>query len=76
MKKIVSLAAVLGLSASAALAGGLSAPVVEAEPVVVEDTASSGNGLLVPGLLALALVGAAIAASSDDGGSSSGTAIP
>lgn len=75
MKKIASIAAILALSAGSALAGGLSAPVVEGEPVVVEDNASSGNGLLVPGLLALALIGAAVAAS-DGGGGSSGSTNP
>jgi len=49
--------------------------VVEGEPVVVEDNATSGNGLLVPGLLALALIGAAVAAS-DGGGGSSGSTNP
>ncbi|PKP74416.1 MAG: hypothetical protein CVT84_08565 [Alphaproteobacteria bacterium HGW-Alphaproteobacteria-6] len=75
MKKIASIAAILALSAGSALAGGLSAPVVEGEPVVVEDNATSGNGLLVPGLLALALIGAAVAAS-DGGGGSSGSTNP
>jgi hypothetical protein len=74
MKKIASIATIIALSAGSALAGGLSAPVIEGEPVVVEDRASSGNGLLVPGLLALALIAAAVAAS--DGGGSSGSTNP
>ncbi len=37
MKKLATVAAVLTLSASAALAGGYSAPMVEAEPIVVEE---------------------------------------
>ncbi|WP_415182234.1 hypothetical protein [Phaeovulum sp.] len=63
MKNIVSIALALGLTASTAFAGGYSAPVVEAEPVVVEGSSSSNPGLLVPALLILAV---AVAVASND----------
>lgn len=60
MKKIATLATVIALTASTALAGGYSAPVVEAEPVAVETGASSSNaGLIVPALLLLGVIAAA-----------------
>jgi len=60
MKKLATIALALGLSASTAFAGGYTAPVVEAEPVVVENSSSSNAGIIVPILL---LVGIAVAAS-------------
>lgn len=67
MKKIATIAAVLGLSASAALAGGLSDPMVEGEPIAAPAAAGSASGpALIGGLL---LLGLAVAA----GSSSSGT---
>ena len=51
MKKIAIITLALGLTASTAFAGGYSAPVVEAEPVVVEGSSSSNAGLLIPALL-------------------------
>ncbi|MCB2095926.1 MAG: hypothetical protein KDE11_16120 [Rhodobacteraceae bacterium] len=59
MKKMATLAVVLGLSAGAAVAGGYSAPMVEAEPMVVQDASSSGAGLIVPAILLLGLAAAA-----------------
>lgn len=60
MKKIATLAAVMTLTAGASFAGGYSAPVVEAEPVAVEQGASSSNaGLIVPALLLLGVIAAA-----------------
>ncbi|MCL7464929.1 hypothetical protein [Phaeovulum sp. NW3] len=59
MKKIATLALALGLTASTAFAGGYSAPVVEAEPVVVEESSSSNPGLIVPALLLLGVIAAA-----------------
>lgn len=64
MKKIVTIALALGLSAGAASAGGYSAPVIEPAPVVVTGAATTNTGLLVPALLGVALI-AAIAADSD-----------
>ncbi len=61
MKKIATIALVLGLSASTAFAGGYAAPVVDAEPVVA-GTSSSNAAILIPALL---LVGIAVAASSN-----------
>ena len=58
-KTVFALAAIAGLSASAAFAGGMSEPVMEPEIIVEESTGSSG-GIVIP-LLLLALV-AAIAA--------------
>jgi len=52
MKKI-ALAAAFSLAATTAYAGGMSEPVMEPE-VIVEDTASSDGGILVP-LLAIVL---------------------
>lgn len=51
MKKIATIALALGLSASTAFAGGYVAPVVEAEPVVVEGSSSSNAAWLIPVLL-------------------------
>ncbi|MFC5738604.1 hypothetical protein DFO80_10516 [Rhodobacter sp. 140A] len=62
MKKLATIALALGLSASTAFAGGYTAPVVEAEPVVVKQSSSSNAGILIPALL---LVGIAVAASSN-----------
>ncbi|MBW0158338.1 hypothetical protein OE699_02755 [Sedimentimonas flavescens] len=59
MKKIATIALALGLSASTAFAGGYTAPVVEAEPVVVEGSSSSNAAWLIPALL---IVGIAVAA--------------
>jgi len=60
MKKLATVALVLGLSASTAFAGGYTAPVVEAEPVVVEGSSSSNAAWLIPALLVL---GVAVVAS-------------
>lgn len=62
MKKLATIALALGLSASTAFAGGYTAPVVEAEPVVKAASSSSNPGILIPALL---LVGIAVAASSN-----------
>ncbi|RQP04801.1 MAG: hypothetical protein D1H97_16180 [Paracoccus sp. BP8] len=54
------------MSASTALAGGYVAPVVEVEPVVVDEKPASTNaGLVVPALLLLGVI-AAIASDDDD----------
>ncbi|WP_212522882.1 hypothetical protein [Actibacterium sp. MT2.3-13A] len=58
MKK-VALAAALTLAATTAFAGGMAEPVMEPE-VIVEDSASSNGGILVP-LLFVVMV-AAVAA--------------
>lgn len=58
MKKIATLAVVIGLTAGASFAGGYSAPAVEAEPMVAAGASSSGAGLLVPVLLLLGLAAA------------------
>ncbi|ARC87221.1 hypothetical protein [Rhodovulum sp. MB263] len=55
MKKL-ALAAAFAATASTAFAGGYSKPVIEPE-VIVQDTSSSAQGVLVP-LLALILVAA------------------
>ena len=66
MTKFVTFAAALGLTATSALAGGYVAPVVEVEPVVVEEQAASSNaGLVIPALLLLGVI-AAVASDSDD----------
>jgi hypothetical protein len=65
MKKAISLAFILGLVASSAVAGGYSSPLVAAEPVVVAATPKSGMGLL-PLLL---LIGVGVAVSSGTNGS-------
>ncbi len=60
MKKLALAAVITGVAATAALAGGVEAPIMEA-PVIVEETAAgSAGGLLVP-LILLALLAAAIA---------------
>ncbi|WP_168796812.1 hypothetical protein [Phaeovulum veldkampii] len=60
MNKFATIALALSLTAGTAFAGGYEAPVVEAEPVVVEGNSSSDAGILVPLLL---LVGIAAVAS-------------
>lgn len=59
MKK-VALAAAISLAATAAIAGSPE-PVVEPIVEVVEDTSSSSQGAILP-ILAILLIGAAIAA--------------
>ena len=57
MTKFATFAAALGLTATSALAGGYVAPVVDVEPVVVEERPASTNaGLVVPALLLLGFV--------------------
>lgn len=58
-KAVFTLAALAGLSATAAVAGGMSEPVMEPQVVVEESTGSSG-GIVVPLLLLAAI--AAVAA--------------
>ncbi len=66
MTKFATFAAALGLTATSALAGGYVAPVVEVEPVVVEERPASTNaGLVVPALLLLGVI-AAVASDDDD----------
>ena len=66
MTKFATFALALGLSASAALAGGYVAPVVDVEPVVVDTKPASTNaGLVVPALLLLGVI-AAVASDDDD----------
>ncbi|MGR3250070.1 MAG: hypothetical protein ACU0DJ_11900 [Paracoccus sp. (in: a-proteobacteria)] len=66
MTKFATFAAALGLTATSALAGGYVAPVVEVEPVVVEEQPASTNaGLVVPALLLLGVI-AAVASDDDD----------
>ncbi len=66
MNKIATTALVLGLTAGTAFAGGYVAPVVEAEPAAVEESAaSSAAGWVVPALLVLGIA-AALASNDDD----------
>lgn len=66
MTKFATFAVALGLTASSALAGGYVAPVVEVEPVVVDQKPASSNaGLVVPALLLLGVI-AAVASDDDD----------
>lgn len=61
MKKIALIAAVVAVAGTAAVAGGMEAPIMEA-PVIMEETAgSSAGGFIVP-LILLALVAAAVSA--------------
>lgn len=57
MKKLV-LAALAGLAAPAAFAGGLAEPVMEPE-VVAAATSSSSGGIIIPLLLLLLIAAAA-----------------
>lgn len=59
MNKLAILAAALTLTAGSAMAGGYSAPMVEAEPIAVEEGSSSNAGLIVPALLLLGVIAAA-----------------
>ncbi|MBU3030197.1 hypothetical protein KNW02_08700 [Paracoccus sp. XHP0099] len=66
MTKFATFAAVLGLTASSALAGGYVAPVVDVEPIVVEEEPASSNaGIVIPALLLLGVI-AAVASDDDD----------
>ena len=66
MTKFATFVAALGLTASSALAGGYVAPIVDVEPVVVEERPASTNaGLVVPALLLLGVI-AAVASDDDD----------
>lgn len=66
MTKFATFAAALGLTASSALAGGYVAPIVDVEPVVIEESAASSNaGLIIPALLLLGVI-AAVASDDDD----------
>ncbi|MEM8850740.1 MAG: hypothetical protein AAGE03_11990 [Pseudomonadota bacterium] len=61
MKKL-ALAAVISAAASTAFAGNIEPAPIEPAPVpIVEDTASTAGGILVP-ILAAILIAAAIAA--------------
>ena len=60
MKKIALAAAITAVAATAAFAGGLEAPVMAIEPMVVEQSGSSAGGFIVP-LILLLLVAAAVA---------------
>ena len=59
--KIIALAAAMSVAATAAFAGNVE-PVAEPVVEVVEESSSSSAGALLP-ILALLIVGAAIAAS-------------
>ena len=61
MKKLVLVAAVLAVASTAAYAGNIAEPIIEA-PVIVEETGGSSEGILLP-LILLVLVAAAVAGS-------------
>ncbi len=69
VRKLFLVPCVLACTVSLAQAGGYSAPAVEAEPVVVEQSSSSNPGIIIPILLLLAVV----AASNSGSGSSTST---
>lgn len=58
MKKL-ALAAALSLVATSALAGSYAAPAMEPE-VIVENTSSSSGGMIILGLILLAVAAGAI----------------
>ena len=59
MKKVMIVAAVTALAATAAHAGALVDPIVEPEVIVEQSSSSSSAGLIVP-LIFLALVGVGV----------------
>ncbi len=59
MKKIALAAAITAVAATAAVAGGMEAPVMEMAPMVEEAAGSSAGGFVVP-LILLALVALAV----------------
>ena len=65
-KTTITLAAIAGLSASTAFAGGMAEPMMEPE-VISEEAAASSGGYVLPLILLAILVG--IASGSSDGGS-------
>jgi len=58
MKKLALAALFIGV-ASAAVAGGMAAPIMEVEPIVLEATSSSDAGMIIP-LILIALIAAAM----------------
>ena len=58
MKKLV-LAAALTAAASTAYAGSYADPIIEA-PVIVEETASSSAGIIIPLLVLAAIIAVAV----------------
>jgi hypothetical protein len=58
MNKFAIAAVVTLLGATSALAGGYAAPVIEAEPIVVEAAAAPSGSMLIPALLAVVVVAA------------------
>ncbi|AGT07678.1 hypothetical protein [Paracoccus aminophilus] len=73
MTKFATFALALGLTASTALAGGYVAPVVDVEPVVIDQKPASSNaGLVVPALLLLGVI-AAVASDNNDNKNSTNT---
>ena len=76
MNKVFAAAAAFGLTATTAFAGGLSEPVVEAEPmmqpeVVVEESSGTSGGFVIP-LMLLALIAAVASNSGGDADLSDG----
>lgn len=66
MSKLFSLAALIALGATAALAGGMAEPIVMMEPTVVEEAASSSAGGLIIPLILLLLIGLALSGGSGE----------
>ena len=66
MKKVVTISAMIVALAGPSFAGGLADPIVEADPIVVEEVSGGGvgQGAIVAGIAALLLLAAA--SSSDD----------
>ena len=58
MKKLALAALFIGV-ASAAVAGGMAAPVMEAAPIELEAASSSDTGMIIP-LILIALIAAAM----------------
>jgi hypothetical protein len=61
------IAAFTAMSVAPAMAGGLGEPVIEDELIIVEEgpSGSLGPGVIVGGLLGLALIAAAVSSSDD-----------
>lgn len=66
MKKLVISATLILSGATSAVAGGYAAPVIEAEPFVVEAGAAPSGGMLIPALLAVVVIAAVASSNSSN----------
>jgi hypothetical protein len=67
MKKVLTISTMIVALAGPSFAGGLDEPIIEADPIIVEeDTGGIGQAAVVIGIAGLLLAGALIAGGGDD----------